>query len=203
MAAALELFVRQGYASTTLEDVAAATPVSRQTIYNHFGDKETLFLAVIDEHITATLETLREATAHFPSELPDPEVYLNELARRIMATFLDPRSASLRVLVQTEGPRNPPLMQLWRQRVAAPVWSELIGQLARLAHGGALRIDDPARAAGHFIALVSGTVWEMTELGTFAVYHPPGLDDPALEAALRSAVGLFVRGYAPGDRPSD
>ncbi|MCK9899926.1 transcriptional regulator [Parafrankia colletiae] len=196
MSAALDLFVRQGYAATTLEDVAAATPVSRQTVYNHFGDKETLFLSAIDEHLTATLGTLREATAHFPSDLPDPEVYLNELARRIMATFLHPRTAALRLLLQTEGPRHPQLMQLWRQRVATPVWSELIGQLARLAHGGVLSIDDPARAAGHFIALVNGTVWEMTELGTFAVHTPPTIDDPALDTALRSAVGLFVRGYA-------
>ncbi|WP_018637676.1 TetR/AcrR family transcriptional regulator [Parafrankia elaeagni] len=196
MSAALDLFVRQGYAATTLEDVAAATPVSRQTVYNHFGDKETLFLSAIDEHLTATLGTLREATAHFPSRLPDPEVYLNELARRIMTTFLHPRTAALRLLLQTEGPRHPQLMQLWRERVATPVWSELTGQLARLAHGGALTIDDPARAAGHFIALVNGTVWEMTELGTFAVHTPPAIEDPALDTALRSAVGLFVRGYA-------
>ncbi|WP_462203992.1 TetR/AcrR family transcriptional regulator [Frankia sp. CcWB3] len=195
MSAALDLFVRQGYAATTLEDIATATPVSRQTVYNHFGDKETPFLAVIDTHLTATLDALRRATAFFPSPLPDPEAYLNDLARRIMATFLDPRTASLRLLLQAEGPRQPQLLQLWRRRVATPVWSELIGQLARIAHDGALRIDDPARAAGQFIALVNGTVWEMTELGMFAVHNPPALDSPELDAALRSAVRLFVRGY--------
>lgn len=201
MRAALDLFARQGFAATTLEDIATATPVSRQTVYNHFGDKETLFLAVIDEHVTATLDDLRRATALFSSPQPDVEAHLNELASQLMTVFLDPRAAALRVLVQAEAPRHPRLLHLWRQRAATPVWSELIGLMAQLAHSRALQVDDPAHAAGHFLALVTGTAWQMTELGTFAVRETPTPDSPELQAALRSAVRLFVRGYTPSTPP--
>ncbi len=205
MEAALDLFVRQGYAATTLDDIATATPVSRQTVYNHFGDKETLFRAVIDTHLNATLETLHapisgltSSPATGPAELPaDAESQLNDLARRLTAIFLNPRTALLRRLLQAEGPRQPQLLDLWRTRVAGPVWSEVISQLTRLTHAGALRVDDPIRAASQFIVLVTGTAWQITELGVFLYPPPPGVDGEQLDTAVRSGVALFVRGYRP------
>src|SRR4051794_11294122 len=47
LAAATESFLTHGYTRTTLDDVAAAAGVSKQTVYSHFTDKETLFLAVL------------------------------------------------------------------------------------------------------------------------------------------------------------
>ncbi|MBL7499231.1 TetR/AcrR family transcriptional regulator [Frankia sp. CNm7] len=200
MEAAFEVFARQGYAATSLDDIAAATPASRQTVYNHFGDKEQLFLAVIDAQISVSLDELRAATLAFPDRVDgadDAAKYLVDLAHRLVEVFMSPRTASLRLLVQTESPRHPGLLALWRSRVATPVWPTLIGNLARLAHAGALRIDDPARAAGQFVTLVSGTSWQMTELGTFAISPPPAPGSPELDTAIRSNVGLFVRAYAP------
>ncbi|OHV34639.1 TetR/AcrR family transcriptional regulator [Pseudofrankia saprophytica] len=201
MKAAFEVFARQGYAATSLDDIATATPASRQTVYNHFGDKEKLFLAVVDERITANLQALREATLAFPNRVDgtdEAEKYLVDLARRINDVYASPGTASLRLLVQTEAPRHAALQALWRSRAATPVWPTLIGSLARLAHAGALDIDDPARAAGQFVTLVTGVSWAMTELGTFAISPPPAQDSDELDLAIRSNVSLFVRAYAPG-----
>jgi AcrR family transcriptional regulator len=41
---AVELFERDGYESTTIEAIAAASGVSTATIYRHFGNKETIVL---------------------------------------------------------------------------------------------------------------------------------------------------------------
>ena len=41
--AATELFLGREYAGTSMEDIAAAAAVSKQTVYKHFSDKETLF----------------------------------------------------------------------------------------------------------------------------------------------------------------
>ncbi|HEY9470603.1 MAG TPA: helix-turn-helix domain-containing protein [Propionibacteriaceae bacterium] len=44
--AATELFLAREYAGTSMEDIAAAAAVSKQTVYKHFSDKETLFREV-------------------------------------------------------------------------------------------------------------------------------------------------------------
>ena len=45
--AAKELFLRHGYANTTMEMVAAHAGVSIMTLYRHFRGKDVLFEAVI------------------------------------------------------------------------------------------------------------------------------------------------------------
>ncbi len=204
LAAALELFVQRGYAATTLDDVATAAPASRQTVYNHFGDKETLFRAVIDAHLAAAIEVLDEVTLSFPEPPSDPEAYLNELAKRTTAIFRDPRTASLRLLLQSEGARQPQLVELWRRRVAGPIWSALLSHLSRLTSGGLLQIDEPDRATGQFLALTVGTVWQVSELGAHSATASPANQSDEFDDALRSSVALFVRGYQPREhRPSD
>lgn len=196
MTAALEVFLERGFAATTLDDIASATPASRQTVYNHFGDKERLFLAVVDRELIDTLGQLRAATEAFRHATDaDVEEQLVALAQRVVHAFASSRTARLRVLVQSEAPRNPRLLELWQERATTPVWSMLIGHLARLGHAGALAIDDPVRAAGQFVALATGTAWQMTELGTFTAADATTFDQGQLDQAVRANVGLFVRGY--------
>ncbi len=195
MGVAFDVFVRDGYAAASIDVIALTTGVSRQTVYNHFGDKESLFLAVVGEAVDSQLADLRAAIEGFPDPTADVEDHLVAIGRRIVATFDAPRTADLRLLVQSEAPRHPRLLALWRDRSSVPVWSSLVGRLARLDRAGLLVIDDPARAAGQLVTLVTGVRWKMTELGTFTI-SPPA--DPAeLESAIRANIGMFVRAYSP------
>jgi AcrR family transcriptional regulator len=45
---ARELFLRQGYASTTLDQIAASAGVAVQTVYFHFGNKATVLKEIVD-----------------------------------------------------------------------------------------------------------------------------------------------------------
>lgn len=45
LAAALDLFARQGYNETTVAQIAAAAGVTEMTFYRHFGSKDQLLLA--------------------------------------------------------------------------------------------------------------------------------------------------------------
>jgi len=45
---ALELFLRHGYAATTLDQIAAQAGVAVQTVYFHFGNKATVLKEVVD-----------------------------------------------------------------------------------------------------------------------------------------------------------
>ncbi|MBS1186880.1 MAG: TetR/AcrR family transcriptional regulator [Burkholderiaceae bacterium] len=64
LAAALDLFVEHGYATTRLEDVAERAGVSKGTLYLYFPGKEELFKAVVRENLVSVLDFAEEMVAH-------------------------------------------------------------------------------------------------------------------------------------------
>ena len=46
---AAEAFARGGYAGTSMEDVAAASGITKLIVYRHFGSKEDLYRAVLEQ----------------------------------------------------------------------------------------------------------------------------------------------------------
>lgn len=191
-ATAMEEFLARGFAAASLEEIASASRVSRQTVYNHFADKEELFLEVVDDALHIQLQELRESTEIFPDPPVDVEAYIFELAERIASVFLSARADALRRLIQSEVPRLPRLRDLWQSHSKAPVWSTLIGNLGRLAHAGLLEMDDPVESAGQLVSLTTGAGWTMTPMGTFM---PHNMDEDRFYAALRANVKLFLRAY--------
>ena len=47
---ALELFRRDGFAGTSLDDLSAATGMNRPSLYAAFGDKHTLYLKALQRY---------------------------------------------------------------------------------------------------------------------------------------------------------
>src|SRR3981081_2536329 len=60
--AATALFLRQGYHDTGTDQIAAAASVSKQTVYNQFGDKKRLFHDIVIG-VTATAERFAAGVA--------------------------------------------------------------------------------------------------------------------------------------------
>src|SRR5450830_597844 len=65
LAAALDLFVERGFASTRLEDVARRAGVSKGTLYLYFANKEELFKAVVRDAIVPIIGEAEELIARF------------------------------------------------------------------------------------------------------------------------------------------
>src|SRR6266702_1955558 len=55
MQVATSLFVRDGYAATSLVDIAKGAGVATRTVYQHFGDKEAIFRQVMFARETAAV----------------------------------------------------------------------------------------------------------------------------------------------------
>ncbi|HYM59877.1 MAG TPA: helix-turn-helix domain-containing protein, partial [Thermoanaerobaculia bacterium] len=53
--AALRLFSKQGYRTTTVRDIAEAAGVSTGNLYHHFEDKEAIFRTLLDEYREITM----------------------------------------------------------------------------------------------------------------------------------------------------
>jgi AcrR family transcriptional regulator len=61
--AAIEVFLRYGYARTTMADIAKAAGLSRPTLYLSFPDKESIFRAVIETLVEAKFAVIRNGLA--------------------------------------------------------------------------------------------------------------------------------------------
>ncbi|HHR6129896.1 TPA: TetR/AcrR family transcriptional regulator [Providencia alcalifaciens] len=49
LATARDFFCRLGYAETSMDDLTASVELTRGALYHHFGDKQGLFLAVVEQ----------------------------------------------------------------------------------------------------------------------------------------------------------
>ena len=55
--AAREVFLKNGYPGTSMDEVAALAGVSKVTVYKHFSDKHSLFVAVFTGAIAEAEES--------------------------------------------------------------------------------------------------------------------------------------------------
>jgi AcrR family transcriptional regulator len=189
--AAAEVFCRRGYAGASIDEIAAEACVSRQTVYNHHGDKERLFLALVKDMterqsagLFATLET-------FPDRPRDLEAELIAFAERLARNCMCSRDGRvLRKLIQAEGDRYPALFEAWREDGPGRSSAAIAARFAKLAHSGQLQIEDPDLAARQFMALVKADLHINQMLGV-----TPG--DAEIRAAVTNAVRTFLRAFGP------
>jgi AcrR family transcriptional regulator len=147
--AAANVFCREGFAGTNIDLVAAEAGVSRQTVYNHHRDKESLFVAVVNEITARSNAIFFDTLSQFPDKPEDLEAELTAFAIRLRKNCIYNREGRyLRRLIQTEGERYPQLFADWREYGPGKTWSALAARFARLALSGYLELDDPDMAAG-------------------------------------------------------
>jgi TetR/AcrR family transcriptional regulator, mexJK operon transcriptional repressor len=191
--AALLLFTRDGYERTSVDAIAAEAGVSKRTVYNHFGDKENLFLSVVqhtfswmiglvDEIIDRTLAGVREESGLEPALV----AALLELARTV--TQLPQRAALIRLIIAEAG-RFPVLAQPWRTR--GTVTDVFARQLTRLAARGLLVVDDPVQATQHLTALT------LNQLNARSLFGTIEFADAEIDQVVRSGVHVFLLAYGP------
>jgi AcrR family transcriptional regulator len=63
MAAALEVFVAQGYHAASMDDIAARAGVSKPVLYQHFPGKLELYLGLLDASADGLVAAVRAALA--------------------------------------------------------------------------------------------------------------------------------------------
>jgi TetR/AcrR family transcriptional repressor of mexJK operon len=151
--AATDLFLRNGYLGTSMDEVASVAGVSKQTVYKHFSDKEGLFQELVLATIDQVGEPFYEALPSL-EDTDDVEEDLRALARGLIRIVMRPRLLQLRRLVIAEAGRFPELGRAYYERGPGRTAEALASHLEQLARRGLLRVDDPSLAANHFLWLV-------------------------------------------------
>ncbi|MGV9349432.1 TetR/AcrR family transcriptional regulator [Streptomyces spiralis] len=155
---ALVLFSRDGYTRASLDAIAAQAGVSNRTIYNHFADKADLFLAVIQDSTQQVAGIMTDAVDRSLGKIVDLEGDLIELGLAwlsVLTSDLAPHFALIRQ-INAEAEHIPAqALSTWRQTGPDRVRRALADRLRQLTDRGLLAVDDPARAAGHLMLLIS------------------------------------------------
>ena len=194
-AAALRLFLRDGYERTSVDAIAAAAGVSKRTIYNRYGDKETLFLSVLRETSASMLAKFRDiADAHL-TDVTDVEAGLTAFLREtvVTLTMAVDRIALMR-LILTEAPYFPALLR--QERGNEGMHATLARALGHLAGAGKLTIADPDEASEHLFALTLGRANERSMFGG-------KLGDAEIDRIVAGGVRVFLCAYGPAGRGGD
>ncbi|AUG39390.1 TetR family transcriptional regulator [Pseudomonas chlororaphis] len=186
--AAKTLFLSNGYASTSMDAVAAEAGVSKLTVYSHFNDKETLFSSAVMAKCEEQLPTL---IFELPAGMPIESVLLN-IARGFHLLINSEESLNLHRLMLALGSQDPKLSQIFFEAGPLRMLQGMERLLARIDQSGALSIDKPRNAAEHFFCLLKGTA-------NFRLLYGCGepLSDEDAEEHVREVVGLFMRAYRP------
>jgi TetR/AcrR family transcriptional repressor of mexJK operon len=188
--AATEVFLKSGFLGTNMDEIAALSEVSKQTVYKHFSSKEALFVEIVSSMTNAAGDVVHEQVPKFASG-GDLEAYLVDYAYRQLTVVLSPRIMQLRRLVIGEVGRFPELARVLYER--GPL--RAMGMLARLFEGlreqGLLTFEDSMQAASHFNWLVMADALNLAMLlGDTAIPKPAELKRQA-----REGVRVFLAAY--------
>lgn len=193
--AATEVFLKSGYLGTNMDEIAALSAVSKQTVYKHFSSKEALFVEIVGSMTTGAGDVVHNDVAQLGQD-EDLAGYLVEYALRQLTVVLTPRIMQLRRLVIGEVTRFPELARVLYERGPARAMTMLATVFQSLGERGLLQVDDPRVAAEHFNWLIMSAPLNQAML----------LGDEAIpsEAELRrnaeAGVRVFLAAYGKAGR---
>jgi AcrR family transcriptional regulator len=159
--AALELFACQGYARTTVAQIAEAARVAANTVYTSVGGKPQL-LAAITESGTGDPDVAETLTAVARTSDPAEVIRLTAAGTR----QVNERRAKAVAVLLDSAQADPAAAEMLQ--VTVRYYRETLGTLAgRLEDLGAVQSPDMSRAADIFWYLFGWTSWRtlITDLG--------------------------------------
>jgi TetR/AcrR family transcriptional regulator of autoinduction and epiphytic fitness len=192
LAAATDLFVDQGYAVTTMQQVAERADVAWQTVYAVFGTKPALLSSAFDVAVAGDDEPVAVSDRPFVGEITAAE-RPSEKAR-VFARHLreaSERTAGILSAIEAAAAVDPEIARLWAtlqdQRLTG-----MTQAVAAFAAAGTLRADRPEDQASDVLWLLTGP-WHYRALVTDRGWTPE-----RYEAWIADTLQALVLGPDPG-----
>lgn len=188
LAAACRLFPEHGFDGTSMDAVAAAAGVSKLTVYSHFVDKETLFVAAMRANIADQVpEQVFSKNLH--GSLREQ---LLEIADAFFQLIISDDAIALHRLLVTGTGSSPKLAEMFWQEGPQRIQQAFADFLAGHIASGELRVEDPARAASQFFCLLKGELHGRRLCGCGGDF-----DAVDIRAHVEATVDFFLRACRP------
>lgn len=184
---AAEMFRSHGY-DVSMDAIATAANVSKQTLYNQFGSKEDLFKAMIADRAAVMRAPLNaSALERYPRDM------LADVARQYYQHACSEHEVGYYRMMIGASQQFPEIGRAYyeagpKQTVEALAqWITREERLGRLDTGG-----DPLMAAEHFLSLVTGQIEARGLLGLWSEMPPA-----EMERRARFCADVFMRAFGP------
>jgi AcrR family transcriptional regulator len=191
LAAAKALFIRNAFAGTSMDAIAAEAKVSKLTVYSHFGDKDNLFREVIRSRIE---DLLPEDIYQF-----DPEVGIEQTLHAIAKAHMRiacqaEHVGTFRAILSDCRQGNPRYGKLLWEEGPARMHRLMENLLQQAVDHGALDIPVVKTASVQFFSLIKG---DMLLRRLFGCDECPDTAAAEIEEMARNGVNTFLRAYVP------
>ena len=182
--AAQRLFLRDGFAATTIAAVAAEAGVSAETIYKAFGGKPGLVRAICDRALAGEGPVPAETRSDdLQASEPDPRKIIQGWGR--LSAEVAPRVSPILLLLRAAAVTDPQIAGL-RAEIDASRLSRMTRNARRLHEAGHLRAGMTAEHAGEIMWTYSSP--ELYELLVLSRRWPPGQYGAFIAEAMIAAL---------------
>lgn len=185
--AARSHFYAHGLERASVEAIAADAGVSKMTVYSHFGSKEGLFEAVVQER---TERVMGGVAGVQTLDATQPEQALMAIGEQFLKLTREEDALGKFRSVYGAAGAQPEACQAFYRQGPGRLIDELATYLRRADAAGTLKVPHPQRAADLFLSMFMG---DGHIRGLLMLEMPSTRDNRAL---LREAVRVFMAAYA-------
>ncbi len=182
-----KLFIEKGFQAVSMDQMAAAVPVSKPTLYAHFSDKRALFQAVVALRCEKVLATLKEGI--------EKDVSLEEGLRSFGHQFLDlllsDSSLQFHRVIVAECASFPDMAKMFYETGPGQMQELLKNFLSTSRKPKDIFIQDPSLSADIFLGMIKGRGHMKCLLGV----NEPRLSKKERQKLVDAAVGIFLNGH--------
>jgi len=182
--AARDLFMNNGFAGTSMDNLASVAGVSKATLYSHFADKYALYRAIIEDKVDDY------QMEDFSNRLcGDMERDLALIAESMQNLIYDDDAINMLRMVITEARERSPIVALFEESGPKAVFQRIADYFAAQKRAGA----DWLGAADDEAELFTGLIMGHRRLIQVLMGVKSAPDAAKRRKAARQAVASFVK----------
>ncbi|QYR22260.1 TetR/AcrR family transcriptional regulator [Paenibacillus sp. sptzw28] len=192
--AAERLFLKNGFAATSMDAITAEAGVSKQTIYTYYPSKEDLLVDVLKQVIHGLTDNLFSLGSMVINSRDELRQALNALAHQFISTLMQSSYLALVRVIIAESPRFPQLGKLFRSTVPEQVVKSVSAILEQSNVKGLVKITDVNGAVRMFVGpLLTYILLD----GLLITDRPPEQPDPQ---DIEAIVSLYLKALEHNDK---
>ena len=157
LAAALELFSKNGYAGTNIRELTASLGLGKSSMYRHFSSKEEIWNTLLDEMI-AYYTSRFGSPEHLPPVPESPEELVMMTMRMVDFTVHDEKIVMTRKVLAIEQFRDDRARDLASRHFLTGLTAMFTPIFSGMMDKGLLRRDDPEMLAFAYTAPISALI---------------------------------------------